>query len=130
LSIYFEYDNFVVSKITIFQRPWTEKNISTRTEWFQQRREILSYKSTFCGESAAEEAFEITNAPKECLNEQKQILQKSLNYRGPSLSVGDIVRVEPTIRDGKNLPQYFMCKSFGWEKFNGDIIQLLRHLIY
>lgn len=122
-----------ISKITIFQQPLVERakqGFHSRTEWFHNRNEVLNYKSNFIGEKAAEEAFELTNAPKEYLSEEAQKFQESLKYKGPSLSVGDIVRIEPTIRDGKNFPEYFMCKSFGWEKYTGDSIQLLRHLVF
>ncbi len=114
------------SYITIYRLPWDVITWEQREEWFQARTEGISYGSALIGEEAAEEAFHITNAPDDCLEDsQKQIL-KEQDFRGPSLSVGDVVKVGPIIRE--SLPEYYMCKSFGWEKFGGNVIELLKHL--
>ena len=115
------------SYVTIFRRPW-EINIDwdKREEWYQSRSEGMSYASSLVGEEAAEEAFHITNAPDECLTDSQKQLLKEQNFKGPSLSVGDVVKVGPIIREV--LPEYYMCKSFGWEKFGGNVIELLKHL--
>jgi len=117
------------TEITLFRLPW---NVSTlrneRENWFQDRVSGLSYYTDLEGEQAAEEAFHITNAPEDYLtDDQKEVLLKH-NFKGPSLLVGDVVRVESVVR-GRDLPEYYLCKSFGWEKFDGDRFHFLRHLI-
>ena len=87
----------------------------------------LEFRTTSKGESAAEEAFHITNAPEEMLTEEQKIILKDTGFKGPSLSVGDIVKISPIVH-GSYLPEYYLCKSVGWEKFEGDVIQLLKHL--
>jgi len=116
------------TNITVFRAPWNSiVEFKDRENWYVARDSGFSYKSKLNGEKAAEEAFHLTNAPDEYLkDEQKQILEEQ-HFKGPSLSVGDIVKVEPIVR-GSKLPEYFLCKSFGWEKFDGDVIQLLKHL--
>lgn len=122
--------------VTIFRKPWngkpwTESSFKERDDWFADRYEALSYQSFQDGENAAEEAFHLTNAPEECLEESQIALLKSLDFKGPSLSVGDIVKVEPFVRGfGSKQPQYFLCKPYGWEKYEKDPIQLLKHLSY
>lgn len=117
------------SIVTIFRRPWDAGSYATREKWFQERTEALSYPSELEGEKAAEEAFHLTNAPEEYLEEAQKDLLKILDFKGPSLSVGDIVRVESVVRGSKK-PEYFLCKSIGWEKYEADPIQLLKHLVY
>lgn len=114
--------NMYKNSVTIYRRTYTPHSFKNREEWFVERKNVLTYKTNLEGEAAAEEAFELTNAPKECLDEQSQVRQANLNYTGPSLSVGDVVRVESTIRvPGDNLiPDYYLCKSFGWEKLNSS----------
>jgi len=114
------------SFITIYQQPWDKRNWDSREEWLVEREEGISYKSYLTGEAAAEMAFHLTNAPKEMLDENQKILLEELDFKGRSLSVGDIVRVEPIVRT--SLPQYYLCKSMGWEKFEGDVISLLKYL--
>ena len=87
----------------------------------------MTYRSKFTGEEAAEEAFHLTNAPDELLEEDQKAFLKELDFRGPSLSVGDVVRVAPVV--DKKFSEYYICKSFGWEKFTGDYFKLLRYLL-
>lgn len=115
------------SNITVYRLPWTATYSSSREEWYRDRTLGLMYTSKYDGEKAAEEAFELTNAPEDYLEEEQQELLKRLDFKGPSLSVGDVVRVEPIVR-GSSLPEYYICKSFGWEKFDGNTINLLKHL--
>jgi hypothetical protein len=111
------------SKITVYRLQWG-KALDDRENWFHHRDEGLSYSTALEGEEAAEECFHITNAPEECLtDEQKEILQEQ-NFKGPSLSVGDIVKVQPLTKPN----EYFLCKSVGWEKYDGDVIELIKNL--
>lgn len=78
----------------------------------------LSFLSRLGGEQAAELAYHITNAPEECLTRAQQRWQRRLfnrcGFTGPSLSVGDVVRVVDTIN-----PRYtnnYICQSSGWAK--------------
>lgn len=99
-----------------------------RDNWYIERQSGFSYQSKFEGEKAAEEAFHLTNAPDDCLEEdQKQILIDQ-NFKGPCLSVGDVVRVESSVK-GSMMPEYYLCKSFGWEKYKGNVIELLKYLL-
>jgi hypothetical protein len=115
------------SIVTLFRLPWGAYSPSSlREEWFQGREEGMSYRSTLKGEKAAEEAFHLTNAPEECLTKKQIAFLKEQNFKGPSLSVGDVVRVTDIIDYSKS--DYFVCKSFSWEKFKGNKIELLKHL--
>ena len=115
------------SVVTIFRRPWGfDIDWEKREEWFADRTEGMTYKSTLKGEEAAEEAFHITNAPDDCLTDEQKLILEREGFIGPSLSVGDVVRVSPVVRKGSS--EFYICKSFGWEKFTGDYFQLLRHL--
>lgn len=113
--------------VTLFRLPHGNSYFEDREKWYVDRETGMSYYTDLSGEEAAEEAFHLTNAPEECLEEDQKRLLKRLEFRGPSLSTGDIVRVESTIR-GSALAEYYLCKSRGWEKFDGDRFELLRHL--
>jgi hypothetical protein len=116
--------------VTLFRLSWTTSHFEDREKWFIGRESGMSYYTDLGGEEAAEEAFHLTNAPESLLtDDQKEILSEQ-NFKGPSLSTGDIVRVESVVRLRNNaFPEYYLCKSYGWEKYNDDPIQLLRHLI-
>ena len=115
------------SIITVYKLPWNELHFDQREEWFQDREQGIVYTSKLSGEKAAEEAFHLTNASEEHLTEAQRGLLKFLEFKGPSLSVGDIVRVEeyPKLHSGP--AEYYLCKPYGWEKFQGDVIQLIKH---
>lgn len=111
------------SKITIYRLPWG-RELNDRENWFHHRDEGFSYSTALEGEAAAEECFHITNAPEECLTDnQKEILTEA-DFKGPALSVGDIVKVQPLTKPN----EYFLCKSYGWEKYEGDVIELIKNL--
>jgi hypothetical protein len=115
------------STVTIYRRPWQLEILDNRENWYQDREDGLTYVSDLQGEAAAEEAFHLTNAPTDCLNENQQEMLSLLNYKGPSLSVGDVVRVEQYPKQHSTPADYYLCKSFGWEKYEGDVIQLIKH---
>ena len=117
----------IKSTVTIYRLPWSVESHKIREEWFADRREVFLYHSELEGEKAAEEAFHITNAPDECLTDDQKAIINMNDFYGPSLSVGDVVRVKPTTTNN-TLPDYYLCKSFGWERYEGDIISLLRHM--
>ena len=111
------------SNITVYRALWNSLvHFEDRENWHVIRGPGISYRSKLVGEEAAEEAFHITNAPEDCLEDEHKKILTEQQFKGPSLSVGDIVRVEP-------MPEYYLCKSFGWEKYEGDVIQLLKHLL-
>lgn len=118
--------NSTTSLVTIYRLPWSPDYHKIREEWFQDRHEVFHYRSEVEGEKAAEEAFHITNAPDECLTDEQKAIIEMNDFKGPSLSVGDVVRVKSS-KSGV-LPDYYLCKSFGWEKYEGDVISLLRHM--
>lgn len=117
------------SNVTVYRVSWSSPMFhDDREKWFVVRESGFSYKSKLKGEEAAEETFHLTNAPDECLEEEQKEILKEQQFKGPSLAVGDVVRVEPIVR-GSAQPEYYLCKSFGWEKYGGDVIELLKHLL-
>lgn len=119
---------FMKSRVTIYRLPWSLEYRYERENWFQNRAQGITFDSLQEGEKAAEEAFHLTNAPLECLeDEQKELLEK-LQFKGPSLSVGDVVCIEPYVKKHSTPCEYYLCQSFGWEKFEGDVIELIKHL--
>lgn len=114
------------STVSLYRLPWNASNVKCREEWYAERALGLSYVSDLKGEAAAEEAFHLTNAPTECLTESQQEMLRILDFKGPSLSVGDIVRVEDYPKKHSTPAEYYLCKSFGWEKYKGDVINLLK----
>ena len=117
------------SNITVYRAPWNNiVRFDDRENWYIAREPGISYRSKLIGENAAEEAFHLTNAPEDCLEDEHKEIIKEQQFKGPSMSVGDIVRVEPVVK-GSKMPEYYLCKSFGWEKYEGDVIQLLKCLL-
>jgi hypothetical protein len=114
------------STVTLYRLPWNASNVNCREEWYAERALGLSYVSDLKGEAAAEEAFHLTNAPTECLTESQKEMLRIHDFRGPSLSVGDIVRIEEYPKKHSTPAEYYLCKSFGWEKYKGDVINLLK----
>lgn len=112
------------SKITICRIPFGICRIEDRENWYNSRVEGMTYISSLEGEAAAEECYHLTNAPTELLSDEQQLILSEQHFKGPSLSVGDIVRVQPLTKP----TQYFLCKSFGWEKYEGDVIELLKNI--
>jgi hypothetical protein len=117
--------------VTIYSLHWDAEYLSKRERWFVDRKEAFSYQTNRNGESAAEHAFHITNASEDYLTEEDQlIITNNFSHSTlPSVKTGDIIKVESIIR-GTNLPDYYLCKPHGWEKFDGDRIQLIRHLLW
>jgi hypothetical protein len=120
----------IKSNVTVYRAPWTPllRFSEDRENWYVEREPGFSYQSKLKGEEAAEEAFHLTNAPEDCLEDNHKEILAEQQFKGPSLSVGDVVRVEPIVK-GSKMPEYYLCKSFGWERYGGDVIQLLKHLI-
>ncbi len=112
------------SKITIYRLPFGICALEDRENWYNSRVEGMTYCSSLEGEAAAEECYHLTNAPEELLTDEQKFVLKEQQFKGPSLSVGDIVKVQPLTKPN----QYFLCKSFGWEKYEGDVIELVKNL--
>lgn len=121
--------NMLKSKVTVYRLPWASvSSISNRENWFTPRETYFNFNSSLVAEAAAEEAFIITNAPAEVLNSrQKRIIK---NFHGPSMSVGDVVKVDRYLRQQGDtyVPEYYLCKSFGWEKYNDCNIELNKYI--
>lgn len=117
----------IKSIITIYKLPFNLEYSNDRENWYRSRVEGLTYFSKLKGEEAAEEAFHITNAPEELLNEEQQTLLKMMDFKGPSLSVGDVVRIDPYVKKRSTGAQYYLCKSVGWEPYKSDVIELLKY---
>lgn len=98
----------------------------SRENWYHHRISGLTYTTELEGEAAAEEAFHLTNAPEECLTKDQRNLLAQINFKGPSLSVGNIVKVENVVT--RKMPSYYLCKSVGWEKYSRNRIKLLKFL--
>lgn len=100
----------LMNKITLFvQQPDETRRDFFTKEWELPRKELLSFESKLSGVEAADLAFHLTNAPDGALTKKELSLRGE--FHGPSLSVGDVVRVVSP--DGKG--QEFLCNSIGWE---------------
>lgn len=120
----------IKTTVTVFRLPWTPDYFNQRENWYLDRQSGFTFLCEQEGELAAEEAFHLTNAPTDYLTEQQQQVLEEQDFQGPATSVGDIIKVEPIVRGTKaKLSEYYLCKSQGWEKFNKNVIQLLKHLI-
>ena len=95
-----------MNKVTLKVQDYTGRNNFT-SDWNLPRTDKHSYETEMSGEDAADEAFRITNCP--WLSEDE--ISKLGSYRGPSLSVGDVVQIES--EDGTT-EQYLVC-GCGWE---------------
>lgn len=118
------------SKVTYFNLPFNGiTRFEERENWFVKRHELFSFNSNLKGEKAAEQAFHITNCPVDMLEGKYKKLVK--DFHGPSMSSGDIVRVDRFLRQpGDNyIPEYYLCLSIGWEKYDGDVIELNKYLL-
>jgi hypothetical protein len=77
------------------------------SDWDLPRRHAFTYFTEKDAEAAAEEAYHITNAPLEMLNEfEKHIAEQFRATKTMSLSVGDVVRVGDRVE--------YLCSSEGW----------------
>ena len=74
-------------------------------DWSLPRMHAYTYLTECKGSDAAEQAFHIFNAPESMLEEWQKYIARG--YKGPSLSVGDVVEV-----DGVE----YLCCSVGWKK--------------
>jgi len=75
----------------------------------------LWYYSDKTGKAAAEEAFRVSNAPYESLNEKEQGIRR--HWKGRSLSVGDTVAVI-SIEDALPIRKHYLCCGEGWKEIN------------
>ena len=118
----------IKTTVAIYKLPWSNDYLNVRDDWYIDRQEVFLFHSEQTGEQAAEEAFHLTTAPEEILTEDQKATLAMNDFKGPSLSVGDVVKITSYPRDPSKLPDYYLCKSFGWEKFTGNPIQLLKHM--
>ena len=118
----------IKSTVAIYKLPWSKDYHNVREDWSIDREEVFLFPSEQDGEAAAEEAFHITNAPDECLTDEQKGIIAMNDFKGPSMSVGDVVKVTSYPRIPSEMPDYYLCKSYGWEKFTGNTIQLLKHM--
>ena len=77
------------------------------------REFALWYTTDKSGESAAEEAFHISNAPEELLSAREKDIK--VRWKGRSLSVGDIVIVAECSDNVLNQTHYLCCSN-GWKQ--------------
>jgi hypothetical protein len=103
-----------MKRVTFYNKPWGQNPFKYRT--------LLSFLSKKSWEACAELAFHITNAPEECLSPAQQRMVRAIfkrnKYKGPSLSVGDVVRVT----DCKTGETHFLrCDSYGWSFMTIDL---------
>lgn len=80
------------------------------SDWTLPRNHRYTYLTDSKGIDACEEAFTIFNAPEDYLEEWQKFIARG--YKGPSLSVGDIVEV-----NGED----YLCCSIGWEKRSEEL---------
>lgn len=72
-------------------------------------REIGSFYTEEFGESAAEEAFDLSNNPSR--HDERTLVQG----RSESLSVGGVVKLEVKSDTGCVSTAYYLCENVGWE---------------
>ena len=98
-----------MKKIELWIQDWDKMDIlgirGFEADWGIPRTLRCVYFTTLEGEAAAEQAFHLTNAPKEILSDGEKWMIR--DYRGPCLSVGDVVKVDEV---------EYLCASTGWEK--------------
>lgn len=97
------------TKVTILSQDFTKTPKGFIESWDLQRKPTLEYHTKTEPDKATEEAFSLLNMPPELL--YKEDLIKTKGFRGPSLSIGDVVQTE---KEGKIL--HFLCTNTGWEK--------------
>jgi hypothetical protein len=101
-----------MNRVTLYQ-----KDFSTRTY-----KPLLNFLYKKSAEDCADLAFFITNAPEECLPEKQKRWARSLfrrhAYKGPSLSVGDIVRVTDC---DTGYTKTLRCEPSGWSHVRVDL---------
>jgi len=102
--------------------------IKDRENWYRSRVESLTYETNTTHEMAAEEAFHITNAPEELLDENQKCILKESGFKGSAVSTGDIVRVDAWPKQSAVPAEYYLCKSVGWEKYTGNVINVIKYL--
>jgi hypothetical protein len=85
-----------------FQAVWNQPRI-LRAQY------ALTHSTRVSDLEIAEDAFVVFNAPDECLT-NRQLLRKR-DYRGYSMSVGDLVKIW---RDGRLVCEC-LCLSSGWD---------------
>jgi len=102
-----------MSNIKIYLQDFNAMDATNRrglvSDWTLPRKFVLEYTSKHLGEEAAEEAYHIFNAPEEMLDEDERLVVQQ--YRGHSLSVGDVVQV-----DGIE----YLCAGSGWQTRKDD----------
>jgi len=75
------------------------------SDWTLPRSHRYTYLTEAKGIDACEEAFHIFNGPEDYLKEWQTFIASA--YKGPSLSVGDVVEVNG---------EEYICCPIGWEK--------------
>jgi hypothetical protein len=112
--------------ITVYKILDEEASLEERENWFLPREESFSYKTNLFGERAAEEAFYLANTSIEKYTSVQKIIFEKVKTPQMSLLNGDIVRVETPFKPKGTPAEYFLCVKTGWEKYTGDVIQLLK----
>ena len=121
-------NNMKCTTVTIYKLTWDVNYLEYRENWYHPRVESLSYQTNTIGENAAEEAFHITNAPDDYLEEYQKLLLEEIEFKGPAVSTGDVVRVDTLPKCQAQPAEYYLCKSVGWEKYTGNVINVIKYL--
>lgn len=116
------------TNVTVYKLTWDANYLEYREKWYHPRVESLTYQTNIEGENAAEEAFHITNAPDDYLEDYQKLLLEEIQFKGPAVSTGDIVRVDTLLKKCAVPAEYYLCKSMGWEKYTGNVINLIKYL--
>lgn len=93
-----------------------------RKKWFVDREEGITYKTDAPYAQILFEVIRLTGS-----TELQPQLVKSLEGTRMPITLGDIVRVEIPHKPHGIPADYYMRTDTDWLKFDGNVIQLLKH---
>ena len=102
------------STITVYKLPVVLHDINNETNWYVDRQEAFTNQIELDTKNVSLDTLRLI------LNDKEQFL----------VSIGDIVKIETYPRNNSSMPEYFLYKSTGWEKYKSGVIQLIRHLLW
>lgn len=110
-------------KVSTYHIPATYSiDHENRKKWFVDREEGVTYKTDTSYSQILFEAIRLTGSA-----EFQTQLVKSFEGTHMPIMLGDVVRVEIPHKPHGIPADYYMRTETDWLKFDGDVIQLLKH---